>query len=372
MEAITLLLKIISMEIHWICLNGKYNHGDKVTRRAVSWKNDNEVLTDGLPNLRTYEYTSSNLWTLKKFFHGKYEIRARLPDGKGLWPAFWMFGGQRWNEIDVFDNYDGINTFVTSVGHDYDGNGTSEGCNQSFSGYDFSQWHTFTCIFDFDRIIWQIDGVTVRSLHRFQTLSGIIVYCGENIAQGTYFFQKSFPIESMSIILNLAIGSGNGPSPLPDATTPFPSIFEIDYVRFYIKSEDEPCDGCLDYVVYENTDQLPTLTRAKNYIQAGNNVTVKSGQNVSFKAPEITLLPGFSTEPGAEFEAVAEECNLLNYEDVFVSFIGSNAVDNYQVIKCINPVYTIEATGVLFYSFRVYNLRTTRAQHQWFSDLKLY
>ncbi|MBI4646074.1 MAG: hypothetical protein HY738_05610 [Bacteroidia bacterium] len=160
----------------------------------------------------------------------------------------------------------------------------------------------------------------------------------------------------MSIILNLAVGSGNGPSPLPDATTPFPSVFEIDYVRFYIKSEDEPCDGCLDHIVYENTDQLPTITRASNYIQAGNNVTVKSGQNVSFKAPTIELLPGFSTEPGATFEATAEECNLLNYTDVLINFIGSNAVDNYQIIKCINPVYTIEATGVLFYSFRVYNL----------------
>ncbi|MBI4646073.1 MAG: family 16 glycosylhydrolase [Bacteroidia bacterium] len=112
---------------------------ETVTRRAVSWMDDNEILSDGLPNLRTYEYTSSNIWTKKKFFNGKYEIRSRMPNGTGLWPAFWMFGGQRWNEIDVFDNYSGINTFVTSAGFDYDNTGVAQGCNQSYSGYDFSQ-----------------------------------------------------------------------------------------------------------------------------------------------------------------------------------------------------------------------------------------
>ena len=327
---------------------------ETVLRKAVSWKPENEILEDGLPNLRTYNYTSSNIWTHRKFFYGKYEIRCRLPNGKGFWPAFWTFGGQRWNEIDIFEIYgDNINRFTCNVHHDYDGSGereTRENCPFAQNNVtDFSQWHIFTCIFDFDKITWQIDGNTVRVFHRFSTISGKPISCGENIAIGTYFHEQSYPVEDMHIIMNLAIQSGND---APDANTVFPSIYEIDYVRFYIKT---PCDGCLDHIVYENTDQLPTITRAKNHIQAGNDVTVKNGQNVSFKSPIIKLLPGFSVQAGATFKAVAEECNLMNYEDVPISFVGTNAVDGYQIIKCINSVYSIEATGVLFYSFQVYN-----------------
>lgn len=303
----------------------------------------------------TFDYTTGELWTHQKFFFGKYEIRCRLPNGKGFWPAFWTFGGQRWNEIDVFEIYgDDIDRFTCNVHHDYDGDGDSENCSfAQNNAADFTQWHVFTCLFDFDKITWQIDGNTVRVFHRFSTLNGASISCGENIAIGTYFQEQSYPIESMNIIMNLAIQSGSN---APDANTVFPNTYEIDYVRFYIKSEQPPCEGCLDHIVYENTDQLPTITRASNYIQAGNNVTVKSGQNVTLKAPTITLLPGFSTEPGATFVATAEECNLQNYVDVPINFIGSNAVNNYQIVKCINPVYTIEATGVLYYSFKVYNL----------------
>ena len=303
----------------------------------------------------TFDYTTGELLTYQKFFYGKYEIRCRLPNGKGFWPAFWTFGGQRWNEIDIFEIYgDNINRFTCNVHHDYDGNGDRErGENCPFAQSnvaDFTQWHVFTCIFDFDKIIWQIDGNTVRTLYRFSTISGVPISCGEDIAIGTYFQEQSYPVEDMQIIMNLAIQSGSN---APNLNTVFPNYYEIDYVRFYIKTS---CDGCLDHIVYENTNQLPTMTRASNYIHAGNNVEVSSGQNVSFKAPTIKLLPGFSVKQGATFKAVAEDCNLMNYEDVPINLIGTNAVNNYEIIKCINPVYTIESTGVLFYSFRVYNL----------------
>lgn len=36
---------------------------ETVQKRAVNWLGDAEILKDGLPNLRTYYYTSSNLWT---------------------------------------------------------------------------------------------------------------------------------------------------------------------------------------------------------------------------------------------------------------------------------------------------------------------
>lgn len=302
----------------------------------------------------TFDYTTGELWTKQTFLYGKYEIRCRLPNGKGFFPAFWAYGGQRWNELDIFDCIEGNDEFFCGPGYDFDGDGEAEGCRWSTDNIpDFSEWHIFTCIYDFDRIIWQIDGNTVRTLYRYYTVTGYFITCGEDIATGVYFQGQYFPVEEMHIVMNLAIRSGDK---APDANTIFPSYYEVDYVRFYIKSENPPCDGCLDHIVYENTDQLPTMTRASNYIQADNNVTVKEGQNVSFKAPSVELLPGFSVEAGANFEVIAEECNLLNYTDVPIHLIGSNAINNYQIDKCTNPLYSIEATGVLYYSVRIYTI----------------
>lgn len=41
-----------------------------------------------------------------KLYHGVYEIEAKLPRGKNLWPAFWMYSFDSWPpEIDVFEAY---------------------------------------------------------------------------------------------------------------------------------------------------------------------------------------------------------------------------------------------------------------------------
>jgi beta-glucanase (GH16 family) len=60
----------------------------------------------------TREYTSSRIRTLGKgdWRYGRFEMRARLPEGRGIWPAFWMlptesrYGG--WphsGEIDLME-----------------------------------------------------------------------------------------------------------------------------------------------------------------------------------------------------------------------------------------------------------------------------
>jgi hypothetical protein len=214
---------------------------ETVMRKLVNWKDSSEILADGLPNFRRYDYTSSNIWTKRKFFHGKFEIRCRLPKGNGFWPAFWLFGGKRWNEIDIFDNYAGIDKLVSSIGHDYDGDGKATGCSKDITGFDFSDWHKVSCSFEFDKIEIFVDDVPVRVINRIVTNDGLPVNCGDNLAQGTYYFLKSYPIEQMQMVLDLALTSHNGPggSKPVDETTPFPSAFEIDYVRVWKRSPGE-------------------------------------------------------------------------------------------------------------------------------------
>jgi beta-glucanase (GH16 family) len=51
----------------------------------------------------------------EKFKYGKYEIEAKLPQGKGLWPAFWMWAWESYPpEIDVLEAYSDRANRITS------------------------------------------------------------------------------------------------------------------------------------------------------------------------------------------------------------------------------------------------------------------
>ena len=40
----------------------------------------------------TFKYTTAEIWSKNTFKYGKYEVRFRIPQGKGFWPAFWTYG----------------------------------------------------------------------------------------------------------------------------------------------------------------------------------------------------------------------------------------------------------------------------------------
>jgi beta-glucanase (GH16 family) len=210
---------------------------EQVVKRVISWKADNDILDDGQANLRKFDYTSVSLYTKRKFLYGKFEIRCKIPVGNGLWPAFWTYGGIRGNEIDFFDNYAGINTIVTSIGHNYDGLAKNSGCNDLQSGFDFSGWHTVTGIFDYDRLQFLVDDKLIRHVYRITSVTGQGINCGDNFEYGTYYQLKAFPIEPMYLIFSMGLSSIHGPGTNVDNSTPLPSSLEVDYVKVWVKKE---------------------------------------------------------------------------------------------------------------------------------------
>lgn len=213
---------------------------ETIVSRLINYEPDHKILEDGKENLRTFEYTSSLLVSRNNYFHGKYEIRCRMPKGNGFWPAFWTFGGDRYNEIDIFDDYGGSKEVINCIYHDYDGDGKPSGCHNSFKGFDLTEWHTFTCIFETDQITFLVDDHLLNIIYRVLSPAKEPVLCGDEIGNGTFFQLESFPLEPMKIIFNMAITSKNGPGgsvPVDDAT-PFPSSFDVDYIRFWKRTVD--------------------------------------------------------------------------------------------------------------------------------------
>lgn len=75
-----------------------------------SWKPAEEIIADGKPNLRWFQYTTAYLRSAPRLGFGYIEARCKIPKGKGFWPAMWLYGENPGpdglliaEEIDVFE-----------------------------------------------------------------------------------------------------------------------------------------------------------------------------------------------------------------------------------------------------------------------------
>jgi beta-glucanase (GH16 family) len=157
-------------------------------------------------------YTSGMVSSYGKFAQqfGWFEIRARFPKGKGMWPAFWLLPNTKaWPpEIDVLEILGHEPDKVYMTNHYRRADGRHEGKGDSFKGPDFSAaYHTFALEWEPAAIVWYVDGA-----ERYRTT--------ENI-----------PSEPMYLLANLAVG-GDWPGN-PDDKTVFPAYMDIDYIRVY-------------------------------------------------------------------------------------------------------------------------------------------
>ncbi|HYQ04946.1 MAG TPA: glycoside hydrolase family 16 protein, partial [Polyangiaceae bacterium] len=166
------------------------------------------------------EYTSARLKTegKKTFTLGRFEGRMKLPYGQGMWPAFWMLGGNSWpntGEIDIMENLGREPSIAhgTMHGPGYSGADGPTALYTLPGGAKFSDdFHVFAIEWEKSAIRWYVDG----NLYSTKTPA--------DISGKTWVYDHGF-----FIILNLAVG-GDWPG-APDATTVFPQEMLIDYVR---------------------------------------------------------------------------------------------------------------------------------------------
>lgn len=215
---------------------------ETIVRKAVYWQPDSLKLSDGLPNLRTYYQTAAWIETKQTYTYGKYEIRCKIPKEKGFWPAFWMYGENNGvnNEIDVFEFWNPQNAFgkykskKLSMIHHMTVHYNKKMSGKNYVGPDFSKdFHTFTLVWDSIKMEWYVDGELKRLSTSYQTKRGKNVECKDVKAGKSYYLNPIFPKDPLAIIANLAIQTGKN---APDSTS-FKSEFEIDYIKYYKKTE---------------------------------------------------------------------------------------------------------------------------------------
>lgn len=181
------------------------------------------------PNGDTRSVSSGKVSTegLAHWRYGWFEVRARVPEGQGLWPAIWLSPEEsvygRWpasGEIDVME-VRGQQSDTARVNLHYLG---SDGRRaqwphdvETAPGRGFADtFHVFGVRWEPERITWFVDGVEVHDVSGWSSSVG---------PPPAPFDQRFF------LRLNLAIG-GTFPGD-PDDTTPWPAEYLIDWVRVY-------------------------------------------------------------------------------------------------------------------------------------------
>jgi beta-glucanase (GH16 family) len=139
-------------------------------------------------------------------------MRARLPKGRGLWPAFWLLHNQENGtrpEIDVVELIGDKPEVVYQTYHYFDNWNLRSTPSYQAWGPDYSQsFHTYGMKWEPGRISWYVDGRVTNT-----------------------FSDSNVSSEDMYILVNLAVG-GSWPGS-PDGSTSFPARFAIDYIRAY-------------------------------------------------------------------------------------------------------------------------------------------
>jgi beta-glucanase (GH16 family) len=170
-------------------------------------------------------YTSARIKTegLQAFGHGRLEARIRVPSGKGIWPAFWMLGEQfssiGWpncGEIDILELRGSQPSLLygTLHGPGYSG-GSAVGDQYHHSTGLNEDFHVYAIERTENQIRWYLDDVLFSEKTPADLPGG-----------SEWVFEQDF-----WILLNIAVGGHFVEA--PDATTPFPALMGIDYVRFY-------------------------------------------------------------------------------------------------------------------------------------------
>ncbi len=194
--------------------------------KNVFVSNGNLIIEARKEPISGFNYSSARITTQNKksFTLGRIDIRAKLPEGKGIWPALWMLGNSvtsvgwpKCGEIDIMEllGHDPGRMYSTMHWMAASGSHASKGNSFNLSSGTFSQqFHVFSAVWSQDTIKCFVDD------QLFLTVTKDDVGATNYPFNAPHFF-----------IFNVAVG-GNWPGS-PDANTVFPQRMFVDYVRVF-------------------------------------------------------------------------------------------------------------------------------------------
>lgn len=306
------------------------------------------------------DYTSGKVVTKGKqaFTYGRFEIKAKMPESQGIWPAIWMlpeddniYGGwPQGGEIDILELLGHQPNKIYGTVHYGNPHASGQGEYTLRSGKFSDDYHIYAFEWDPGEMRWYIDGTLYHTEKSWYTRD-------ENEADSITYpapFNRDF-----HLILNLAVG-GDWPGN-PDNTTIFPSKVLVDYVKVYERENgiyppagDRPemnnsvarpplADG--NYVYngsfdrqtndvsgMRNVDSNEDITRTSywtfSHVDANNGVAIASNDNGALKL-DISA-PGNNTY---SVQVYQKPINVEKSDTYRVTFDAWASVDRNMSVK---------------------------------------
>lgn len=208
------------------------------------------------------EYTSARIVSRYHgdFRYGRFEARIKMPEGKGIWPAFWMMPTEdtygQWpssGEIDIMEFIGDQRSMNFGAIHYGDGHGD---LHEAQGGNHYDVKNKRNADFNVYALEWKPD--------TFYWYFNNTLFHRAFASKASYHWPF---IQDFHFIINLAIG-GNWPGS-PDETTVFPQTLEVDYVRVYKYQKDN---------IPDNTTKVQDQNNSANVFPN----PVKSGQCLNF------------------------------------------------------------------------------------------
>jgi len=185
---------------------------ESVTEKAVWYEQDDKILCDNKPNYRTFSYTTAMLYSKQEFLHGYFEVRCKISKGKGLWPAFWLYGSDA-DEIDIFEMFGTHKGKLnTNIHYKLPQKSHEKIVNFKNKNIFSAQFNIIAAEWSPDKIIW--------------------LFNGDTIAIAEHNFSKP-----MHIIAGMGVYEKVDKQNKKKAKKVFPATYEIDYIRVYQRKE---------------------------------------------------------------------------------------------------------------------------------------
>ncbi len=184
---------------------------------------DGKLVINAIKNSAEPAFTSARITTQNKqeIQFGRIDIRAKLPEGQGIWPAIWMLGSNiptvgwpRCGEIDIMELVGHEPNKVHGTAHyDVQGHKFTGNSFEKTTGKFSDEFHVFTILWEENSIKWLVD-------------YDLYYQISSSAVGSTYPFNAPF-----FFIVNIAVG-GQWPGN-PDETTQFPQSLTLDYIRVF-------------------------------------------------------------------------------------------------------------------------------------------
>ncbi|NUU63654.1 hemoblobin-interacting domain-containing protein [Paenibacillus agri] len=310
-------------------------------RDNIKVKDGHLVIEAKEQNVGGKPYTSGRLWTNPTFTkaYGKFEARIKLPEGQGLWPAFWMMPKDQaygtWaasGEIDIMEARGRVPNVVDGTLHygKSSPNNKASGGHYTFpEGESFTDFHTYAVEWEPGEIRWYVDGVLFFKESNWYSWS---TGQPEKNAYPAPFDEPYY------MILNLAVG-GNYDGGLEPPASKLPAQMLVDYVRVYELTGREYKTPVEPELVKE-----PIPENAKKAING--NYVYDTAYEKGFKAitPDDTLDPVYwnaVTGTGGAGAASVETIDGTPYAKMNITAGGNNdySVQMIQKVSLVSGHY---------------------------------